>query len=443
MLQTFKNGQTSIVLRVKLLDSSKTDGSGLTGLNNASSGLIISTIADNESSATAYTVAGSTIDTISTLGTYAAPTTGHCGFKEVDATNHKGVYEIQLANVRFAVSNAKSLLVSLSGATNLAQTDFVVQLQNDDPYVAKPTNYASLSIDGTGRVDVAKIAGTTQTARDIGASVLVGDKTGFSLTQAFPTNFAALGIGAGGHILTVDTLTTYTGNTPQTGDAYALIGTAGAGLTALGDTRVAHLDADVSSRSTFSGGAVASVTGDVGGNVVGSVGSVTGLTPANLDAAVSTRLAAAAYTAPDNASITAIKAKTDNLPIDPADESLIVAATTAIYDRIGAPVGASVAADIAAVKTDTGTTIPAGIDALSIPTAADNADALLDRADAIEAGVTMRQALRLKLAVLVGKLSGAGTGTETFRNGVADSKGRVTATVDANGNRTAITTDAT
>jgi hypothetical protein len=34
----------------------------------------------------------------------------------------------------------------------------------------------------------------------------------------------------------------------------------------------------------------------------------------NLDAAVSGRLAASSYTAPDNASITAIKAKTDNLP---------------------------------------------------------------------------------------------------------------------------------
>jgi hypothetical protein len=34
----------------------------------------------------------------------------------------------------------------------------------------------------------------------------------------------------------VDTLTTYTGNTPQTGDAYARIGANGAGLTAVGDT---------------------------------------------------------------------------------------------------------------------------------------------------------------------------------------------------------------
>ena len=37
-----------------------------------------------------------------------------------------------------------------------------------------------------------------------------------------------------------------------------------------------YLDAAVSTRSTYAGGAVASVTGDVGGNVTGSVGSVTG-----------------------------------------------------------------------------------------------------------------------------------------------------------------------
>lgn len=40
-------------------------------------------------------------------------------------------------------------------------------------------------------------------------------------------------------------------NTAQTGDSYARIGAAGAGLTALGDTRIANLDAAVSSRSDF------------------------------------------------------------------------------------------------------------------------------------------------------------------------------------------------
>lgn len=47
---------------------------------------------------------------------------------------------------------------------------------------------------------------------------------------------------------TLSTLTTYTGNTPQTGDSYARLGAAGAGLTALGDTRIANLDASVTSR---------------------------------------------------------------------------------------------------------------------------------------------------------------------------------------------------
>src|SRR5437868_2886360 len=72
-------------------------------------------------------------------------------------------------------------------------------------------------------------------------------------------------IGSGSYY--VDLSTTDTGNTVQTGDAFARIGAAGAGLTALGDTRIAHLDADVSSRSTYSGGPVASVTGNVGGIV--------------------------------------------------------------------------------------------------------------------------------------------------------------------------------
>ena len=123
MLITIKNGQTSVILRAKLLDSSATTGAGLTGLTFSSGGLIISTIADNEAAATTYTAGGSTIEAVTTLGTYAAPTATKCRFKEVDATNHKGVYEIQIADARFSVSNAKSLLVSISGATNLAQAD--------------------------------------------------------------------------------------------------------------------------------------------------------------------------------------------------------------------------------------------------------------------------------------------------------------------------------
>ncbi len=50
------------------------------------------------------------------------------------------------------------------------------------------------------------------------------------------------------------------GGVAQTGDAFTRVGAAGAGLTALGDARLANLDAAVSTRSTYAGGPVASVT---------------------------------------------------------------------------------------------------------------------------------------------------------------------------------------
>ena len=133
-LISYKRGQGSIVLRVKIRNSSVSTGAGLSGLAYNSAGLIISTIADNEAAATTYTVAASKIETISTLGTFAAPTATKCRFKEVDATNHKGVYEIQIADARYGVANAKSLLVSVLGASNAAEVDAVIPLRDLDPY---------------------------------------------------------------------------------------------------------------------------------------------------------------------------------------------------------------------------------------------------------------------------------------------------------------------
>lgn len=67
------------------------------------------------------------------------------------------------------------------------------------------------------------------------------------------------------------------------------------------------------------------------------------------------------------ADIAAVHAKTTNLPSDPADQSLIIAATDAVMARLGAPAGASIAADIAA------------IDAGTAPTAAEIADEVQTR----------------------------------------------------------------
>jgi hypothetical protein len=116
-----------------------------------------------------------------------------------------------------------------------------------------------------------------------------------------------------------------------------------------------------------------------------------GLASANLD----TQLAAlASYV---DTEVAAIKAKTDNLPAAPAATG-------------------------------------------DIPSAAANAAAVL--AVAVEGVETLVETIRLMRAALVGKSDGFPTGPAHFRD-KADAKNRITATVDADGNRTVVTTDAT
>lgn len=114
--------------RFRVVLKHATTGIGLTGLTEVSAGLIISTIADNEATTTRYRASSSEIETITTLGTFAAPSTNKCRFKEVDATNHKGLYEIQLADARVAVASARKLVVSWTGATNLLDGDYEILL---------------------------------------------------------------------------------------------------------------------------------------------------------------------------------------------------------------------------------------------------------------------------------------------------------------------------
>lgn len=67
---------------------------------------------------------------------------------------------------------------------------------------------------------------------------------------------------------------------------------------------------------------------------------------------------------------------------------------------------------------------------------------LLTLATTYEGSEDLQDLLRLMRAVLVGKSTGGGSSTITFRD-AGDSKARITATVDSSGNRTAMTTDAT
>lgn len=188
--EILKRGATSNIIRVFLQDSASTTGAGKTALTSTSSGLIISTIADLEATATTYTSAATNVETITTLGTFAAPTASKCRFREVDATNFPGVYEIQIADARFAVANSTQLLISIQ-CTGVAPVYVEYQLVAVDlmdavrfGITALPNFNAGvigglpLSINTAGAVNTVQINGTNQTARDIGASVLLSSGTG-------------------------------------------------------------------------------------------------------------------------------------------------------------------------------------------------------------------------------------------------------------------------
>ncbi len=94
-----------------------------------------------------------------------------------------------------------------------------------------------------------------------------------------------------------------------------------------------------------------------------------------------------------------------------------------------------------AIDSDAIATGAIDADALAADAANAIADALLDRTAGVETSMTVRQAFRIVLAALAGKASGLATTTAVFRD-TTDSKDRITATVDTNGNRSAVTLDA-
>lgn len=107
---------------------------------------------------------------------------------------------------------------------------------------------AALSAGGNMKADVLSLGGVVQSLTDLKDFADDGYDPATNKVQG---------------VVLVDTLTAYTGNTPQTGDNYARIGAGGAGLTALGDVRIANLDATVSSRATptnITAGTITTVT---------------------------------------------------------------------------------------------------------------------------------------------------------------------------------------
>lgn len=239
-------------------------------------------------------------------------------------------------------------------------------------------------------------------------------------------------------------------------------------------------------------GSVASVTGNVGGNVTGSVGSVAagGITASSIaadaigaselaaDAASEiatavttalgtgsglTSLATAAALATVDSNVDDIKTVTDKLDDTLEDDGGTYRFTSNALEEAPTGGGPLTAADVwtyatrtlTAIDEDSTTldldaTIRAAVGLASanldtqldaIPTANENAAALLTYTDGVETGFTLQGGLRIILSAVAGKSSGHATNSPIYRN-VTDAKNRIVATTTTDG-RTAVTLDAT
>lgn len=318
---------------------------------------------------------------------------GDTSATEMDATNAKGYYLFDLAQ---GETNADTLLFSAKSATSN-----IVVVGAPATVFTYPNRFSTLVIDSAGLADANAVkvgptgSGTAQTAADLAARI--GAPVGASISA---------------DIAEIE------------GETDAIIAT-------LGTPAGASIAADLAEIEAETDGIAAIPTSDV----YGRLGAPAGASISADIAAVKTETAE-------------IDAVTDQFAFTVANQVDVNVLKIGGTTQTGADVGgmvADTAADLDEIITTLGaagaglTALPAGT--LTAGERSSVADALLDRADAIETGWTLRKILRIISAAVCGKVSGSPT-APVFRD-VTDAKNRITGVADSSGNRTTSTLDGT
>ena len=351
---TLKKGLTDVTVYLFVQDSSKTTGEGLTGLAYNTANLVASYVRPLGSR------------TAITLATLAAVTSAHTdgGFKEIDATNMPGVYRLDLPDAVCA-TGVPSAVVMLNGASNMTPVLLEIQLTDFDlnstsNTVGTVTNLTNLPSIPNNWLTAAGIAA------DAGAEIAdaVWD-------EAISGHTTAGSFGAKNQkVVPSETIGDYKADVSSlaTSAALATVGSNVTSIKAKTDTIPAS-PAAVGSPMTLTVGERTAIANEVESQIIDDtdaekvlkaitdkIASVnpslddltlagiasavrTELTTelARIDAAISTRLATAGYTAPANADISTIKSKTDNLPASPAASGEYTSALSAIQADLDNP----------------------------------------------------------------------------------------------------------
>lgn len=263
MKLTVLKGATSQTVYLFIRDSSATTGAGLTGLAYNSGSLVASYVRPL-GSRTAITLATQTV-----TGAWSSG-----GFVEVDATNMPGVYRLDVPDAVFA-SGVNSAIVMLKGATNMEPSiiEFALEAVNAQDAVrmgltalpnanaeaagglyTRGTGAGQINQTNNGQIDAnaVRTGGTTNTGRDIGASVLLSSGTG---TGQISLSSGAVLLQATQTGVTIPTVTTLT-NAPSDSSGVTTL------LSRLSSARAGYLD-NLSAGAVATASALSSVASDV------------------------------------------------------------------------------------------------------------------------------------------------------------------------------------
>ena len=216
-------------------------GLGVTGILNTDANLRVAWI--REDGHTVVVASGAAIEPIATVGIYVAPTLGsRVRFREVSAANLPGLYELQLPGGAHTLPG-NSIQLRVWDVTEPARwSEMWANIA-----VASPADMQAVQRD-TGRAGTWNAAlGHYAAWGGFGALTPSGEHIPWAVWGAATRTLTATADSAGITTLLARVVGTIAAGThlPHSGDAFARLGAAGAGLTALGDARLANLDAPV------------------------------------------------------------------------------------------------------------------------------------------------------------------------------------------------------
>lgn len=172
-------GATSQSVNIFVQDSSSTAGAGLSGLAfNTSSLIAYYTFAGANATATAITLA-----TLAAVN--SAFSSG--GFKEIDATNMKGLYRLDLPNAALATAHGRVVTVQLGGATNMAPVVLEIELtgiDNQDGVRAGMTALPNAAANAAGGLPVSTAGGLDLDEMNVDIEAIQTSTAGLTFTGA-------------------------------------------------------------------------------------------------------------------------------------------------------------------------------------------------------------------------------------------------------------------